>query len=740
MSESSAAHFHLDHPAEGATVPAGPILVRGWAVAKPGHFLTDLRLRLNGRTFPVFYGHPRPDLARHFGAREPFLLAGFEVELELAAGENRLEFDGCFITGDWRPVATPVLYGIDVQFEPLVRHGIVYPHEWSRALRLVLQRAIDEPVEAAARAVADLLPFPFVTRFPALPFHGHLHHPPMLMRADFGRLIVEGWLFHECERIKRVAATVDLQVLQPLEQLGDHPYVSSLYPDQPNAGTSRIHGFIDIPSQLPQPVSLRTYAQLPDDSWTLCHVQRSHLYDIEQNKAPYPPLRPLLFWRASRALHAACRARGYAVPLGKGILQASREVWDEYAMRAPRRPWCPAPAPDLTADGKSLRHVTLVSHNLNYEGAPLFLFEYAAHLAARGIRLAVISQEEGPLRARYEALGAAITIVEGDDLLVPGKDRGALRRALARIYRQVNLAGTDLVVANTVSAYWGIHLAHRAGRPSLLYIHESTTPDCFFLGRMQAGHLAVVKHTFTLASHVSFLTESTRRYYRAQLTRPNHSINPGWIDLAAIDRFRREHDRAGLRSRLGLGSDRVLVINVGTVCERKGQHIFARAADLLWRDHPELAARCEFLMIGGRDTAYDKSMAELLAWLDRPNLRVVAETGQPYVYYGAADLFVCSSYEESFPRVVLEAMAFQLPIVSTSVHGIPEMTRPDGEAVLVPAGHGAALAAAMARVLLDTAFSATLAERARTRVAAEYDSARLLPRHAALASFTAAAS
>lgn len=734
MLETPLATFFLDQPVNESTVPAGPRFLQGWVVAKPGLVITDLRLRIGPRLYPVFHGHPRADLAQHFGAREPFLLAGFEAEIELTAGENRLEFEACFITGEWRPLITQVLYAIDNTFDPLPRSGIVNPHEFSRALRLTLQRAREIPLEQAAREVAALLPYPFVTRFSAIPFHGHLHHPPLLLRADFGRMIVEGWIFHETKRIRQVAATVDLQAWQTLEMGGERPYVASLHPDQPNARFSGIHGFIDIPAQLPQPVSVRLYAELEEGNWTLCHVQRNHVYDSEQNKKPYVTGSLPTFWRAARALEQACIARGFTVSREGTFYQGLREDWRDYRIRrVPRR----APAPDAkravaAAAKRAPGRVTLISHNLNYEGAPLFLVEYAEFLAKHGSTLTVISAAEGPLRARYEALGANVQLVDVKPLR-EATSAASLKRAIAELSRATNLSDADLVVANTLSAYWGIHLARQARRRSLWYIHESTTPDCFYLGQCHPSLLPVVKASFGLASHVSFLTESTRHYYRPLLTRSNHSLNPGWIDLEKLNHFRAHHSREALRARLHLAPATRLVINPGTVCERKGQHIFARAVDLLWRSHPQLAAHAEFLMIGARDTRFDREMDDLLGTLNRPNLRLVPETPTPYTYYGAADLYVCSSYEESFPRVVLEAMGFSLPILSTAVHGIPEMVRGDQEAVLVPPGDSAALAAGMARLLTDAAAGAALAAKAHARVAAEYGSATLLPRHLALA-------
>ena len=43
-----------------------------------------------------------------------------------------------------------------------------------------------------------------------------------------------------------------------------------------------------------------------------------------------------------------------------------------------------------------------------------------------------------------------------------------------------------------------------------------------------------------------------------------------------------------------------------------------------------------------------------------------------------SDLLVCASDVESLPRTVLEAMAWELPVLATAVYGLPELIE-DGE-------------------------------------------------------------
>ena len=51
-------------------------------------------------------------------------------------------------------------------------------------------------------------------------------------------------------------------------------------------------------------------------------------------------------------------------------------------------------------------------------------------------------------------------------------------------------------------------------------------------------------------------------------------------------------------------------------------------------------------------------------------------------YFNASDIYVCSSTNESFPLVILEAMSCSLPIVTTPVFGISEQVT-DGESALL---------------------------------------------------------
>jgi L-malate glycosyltransferase len=80
------------------------------------------------------------------------------------------------------------------------------------------------------------------------------------------------------------------------------------------------------------------------------------------------------------------------------------------------------------------------------------------------------------------------------------------------------------------------------------------------------------------------------------------------------------------------------------------------------------------------------------------------------------DLGILASHGEGLPNALLEYMAAGLPIVATSVGGIPEVVENERQALLVPPRKPGALAAAILRVVSDDDLAGKLACAAGKRV------------------------
>jgi glycosyltransferase involved in cell wall biosynthesis len=87
-------------------------------------------------------------------------------------------------------------------------------------------------------------------------------------------------------------------------------------------------------------------------------------------------------------------------------------------------------------------------------------------------------------------------------------------------------------------------------------------------------------------------------------------------------------------------------------------------------------------------------------------------------------VLVVPSRAESLPYIVLEAAAATVPMIATSVGGIPEIFGPDA-ANLVPAGDAAALARAITAALSEPAIARAATWRLRMRVGSAFSAAAM---------------
>jgi len=142
--------------------------------------------------------------------------------------------------------------------------------------------------------------------------------------------------------------------------------------------------------------------------------------------------------------------------------------------------------------------------------------------------------------------------------------------------------------------------------------------------------------------------------------------------------------------------------------------------------------KIQFVMVGTRPGVYLDSLKQEAALHQLDNVLFLPESGEIHDFYRLADIFVCTSFEESFPRVLLESAAYRLPIVSTNVNGIAEMLGAN-DAWLIPPGDRHQLAEAIKSALAahfggDTSRS----DRARATIVRRFHEDQSIPLHLAL--------
>jgi phosphatidylinositol alpha-mannosyltransferase len=161
-----------------------------------------------------------------------------------------------------------------------------------------------------------------------------------------------------------------------------------------------------------------------------------------------------------------------------------------------------------------------------------------------------------------------------------------------------------------------------------------------------------------------------------------------------------------------------------------GRHEPRKGLDVLIEAFAQLSADTRLWIAGdGPQTAELKARTAhepRIEWLGRVTDHEAASRLR------GADVFCAPSlHGESFGVVLLESMAAQTPIVASDLPGYRNVARPDCDSLLVPPGDPAALAAALRRILTDTALAAELVVAGETR-ANEFSMDRLAERYVAL--------
>jgi GT2 family glycosyltransferase len=341
--------------------------------------------------------------------------------------------------------------------------------------------------------------------------------------------------------------------------------------------------------------------------------------------------------------------------------------------------------------------VLMISHNLNLEGAPKVLFDHAAYFAnLGGYNVTMASRQDGPLREKVEETGITVKIVDRA-LPEPGESTVAYTNRLRQIGANLDIESFDLIVCNTLTSFWGAMLAGLFNRPVIWHVHESATLDQFFhLDPVPEG---LAESCLASADRVVFEAGATRRLISRYQKRDNFTTIAGSIDVSAIDRFCEQHSQRAMKIKHGIDPEKTVVCLIGTACPRKGQHVFLQAIGALQEKWPNEIAKTCFVMLGARESPYLDLLHSQLEMIDGTDTRLIEESHDVFDFYRLTDIFVCASFEESFPRVILEAMAFKLAIIATNVFGIPEIVTNHGEALLVEPGHSLPIAQSIATLL-----------------------------------------
>ncbi len=380
-------------------------------------------------------------------------------------------------------------------------------------------------------------------------------------------------------------------------------------------------------------------------------------------------------------------------------------------MKAAACPRLPSPAPPLPRAARPLTILHAITR-LDRGGSSDCTLLQAIGAARRGHDVTLAagpSESPSPLleQARRQRGLRLIEIAALRRDLSPLRDLRALL-ALARILRGRRF---DIVHTHTskAGALGRLASALTLGPPVVHQPHG----HLFYGYRRRLGSALVVLAERILARlarrQIALSWRGAEEHLARGIGRPGQfSVVRSGIDLRPFRSAGRR--REACRLRLGLRPDEFAV---GSLCRLepvKGVEDlvqgFARAAAGV----PRLR-----LLLGGDGSLKDR----LLDRARRAGLEDRVSIGGAWVsapeFLPALDLFVLASRNEGMGRALVEAMACSLPVVATSVGGMPEVLQEGRAGLLVPPGDPQAIAEAIALLRDDPRLASDYGRRARAR-------------------------
>jgi UDP-N-acetylglucosamine:LPS N-acetylglucosamine transferase len=321
----------------------------------------------------------------------------------------------------------------------------------------------------------------------------------------------------------------------------------------------------------------------------------------------------------------------------------------------------------------------------------------------------IIAIPEGPLRSEFERFGE-LTDGTGTLPLWGGSVRrwitGAIRSAsgAGRMFRLIRRADADVVLTNSSVSIAPVLAARLADVP--VVVHARDVPESRLSGLVFALHGA-------LADTIIVIAEELGRRFR-------HSLRARVVRIYEGIAIPDPPSNGGLRR----PGDPLRLCLIGGIDPRKGQDIAVDAVARL-RDRG-ISAQLELV---GREIqrGFAERLREQVSQLDVvEHVRFTGEVPDVDAVLSRADVAIAPSRSEWTPLSLMEAMAFERPVVAARVGGVAEVVVDPEVGLLTPPQDANALTEALTELAAEPKRARAMGRQGRRRVTARFNIARSL--------------
>lgn len=241
--------------------------------------------------------------------------------------------------------------------------------------------------------------------------------------------------------------------------------------------------------------------------------------------------------------------------------------------------------------------------------------------------------------------------------------------------------------------------------PVVLHIHGGRFSE--FLDGLSYFSMLGARIIFRLADVNIVLSEEWKEAFQKRLPHAKFAVIPNGVKVPD------KHIE-----RVVAPNNRVTIMFLGSLCEAKG------ILDLL-EVMRRLKGRARLVLVGKSvDADFENVISIMLNGYCLAEDVVLAGPcfgSKKDEWFSSADIFVLPSYVEALPISVLEAMAFSLPVVSTTVGAIPSVIRNGIDGILLDPGDIDLLAESLEKLISNESLRKRMGVSAYFRCKSEYN-------------------
>ncbi len=298
--------------------------------------------------------------------------------------------------------------------------------------------------------------------------------------------------------------------------------------------------------------------------------------------------------------------------------------------------------------------------SFSWGGLEMFSLETAKKLAEKGMNIKILCTENSKLQEESETSGFETLPYFGKNKNIPS--------SILKLTKYLKNSDTDIIHSNHSHDLWVLTPAlKQAGTAAKLFLTKHMASG---VKKNDLLHRYLYKRIDAVFAISSYIQQSLKN--TTPLPENKIILLPVGIDIKRFNRQR--FAPVEVKKELGLPKDKLIVGIVGRMTPGKGHEEFLEAAKIL---NDKYEDKIFFLVIGNAsygEEEYETGIRKMAEILGLKNIKFTGYASVPEKAMTAIDILSFPSHDESFGRVLLEAMALEIPTAASGYAGVLDIT------------------------------------------------------------------